>query len=266
MATERVPMRKIREILRLKWVAQRSHREVARSLGVSPGAVASAVSRARAKALTWEAIEALSDDALERTLYGPTPAEIDGARPEPDLAWIHQELRRPGVTLELLHIEYLAAHRTGYRYSAFCDRYRAWLARQRLSIRQVHKAGEKAFVDYAGTTPTIVDDATAEVIGVELFRRARRVELHLRRGDAHATERGLDYEPRPRGRVLWRRPGGVGAGSIAHGRDGAMPVRAWRATDLRGVGAALSHGHHPGASCETAGQGLRFILHLIGWM
>ena len=78
MATERVPMRKIREILRLKWVAQRSHREVARSLGVSPGAVASAVGRARAAALTWEAVEALSDDALERALYGPTPAEIDG--------------------------------------------------------------------------------------------------------------------------------------------------------------------------------------------
>jgi transposase len=162
-------MRKIREILRLKWVAQRSHREAARSLGVSPGAVASAVGRARATALTWEAVEALSDDALERTLYGPPPAQIDGARPEPDLTWIHQELRRPGVTLELLHVEYLAAHPTGYRYSAFCDRYRAWRARQRLSMRQVHKAGEKAFVDYAGTTPTVVDAATGEVIAGELF-------------------------------------------------------------------------------------------------
>jgi hypothetical protein len=78
-------------------VAQRSHREAARRLGVSPGTVASAVSRARAQALTWEAEEALSDDALGRTLYGPTPTEIDGARPEPDLAWIHRELRAPGL-------------------------------------------------------------------------------------------------------------------------------------------------------------------------
>ena len=162
-------MRKIREILRLKWVAQRSHREAARSLGVSPGAVASVVGRARATALTWEAVDALSDDALERTLYGPPLAEIVGARPEPDLAWIHHELRRPGVTLELLHVEYLAAHPTGYRYSAFCDRYRTWRARQRLSMRQVHKAGEKAFVDYAGMRPTIVDVATGEVIAVDLF-------------------------------------------------------------------------------------------------
>jgi transposase len=162
-------MRKIREILRLKWVADRSHRETARSLGLSPGAVASAVGRARAAGLTWAAVETLSDDALERVLYGPTPAEIDGARPEPDLAWIHQELRRPGVTLELLHVEYLGASPTGYRYSAFCERYRAWRARQRLSMRQVHKAGEKAFVDYAGQRPTIVDVATGEVVAVELF-------------------------------------------------------------------------------------------------
>ncbi len=162
-------MRKIREILRLKWVARRSHRETARSLGVSAGAVASAVGRARACGLTWERIEGLSEDALERTLYGPTAAEVEDVRPEPDLGWIHQELRRPDVTLELLHVEYLAHHPTGYRYSAFCRRYRAWRARQRLSMRQVHKAGDKAFVDYAGMRPALVDAATGEIIAVELF-------------------------------------------------------------------------------------------------
>ena len=78
MATKRVPMRKTREIRRLKWVAHRSHRGKARRLGVSPGAVASVVGPARATALTWAAVERLSDDALERTLYGAPPAEIDG--------------------------------------------------------------------------------------------------------------------------------------------------------------------------------------------
>jgi hypothetical protein len=71
VATERLPMRHIREILRLKWTLRRSHRETARSLGISAGAVASVVTRAKAIGLTWEAVEALSDDALERTLYGP---------------------------------------------------------------------------------------------------------------------------------------------------------------------------------------------------
>ena len=162
-------MRKIREMLRLKWVAQRSHREVARSLGVSAGAVASAVGRARVLALTWDVVEGLSDDALERRLYGPRAGDVAGERPEPDLAWIHRELRRPGVTLELLHVEYLTAQPTGYRYAAFCGRYRAWRARQRLSMRQVHVAGEKAFVDYAGQRPAIVDVTTGEVVAVELF-------------------------------------------------------------------------------------------------
>lgn len=73
------------------------------------------------------------------------------------------------MTLELLHVEYLAQHPTGYRYSAFCERYRTWRARQRLSMRHVHKAGEKAFVDYAGMRPTLVDPATGEVTPVELF-------------------------------------------------------------------------------------------------
>jgi transposase len=150
-------------------VAQRSHREVARSVGVSAGAVASALTRARAHHLTWADAEGLSDEALERRLYGPLATDVDGSRPEPDVAWIHRELRRPGVTLELLHVEYLAAHPTGYRYSAFCRRYRAWQAQQRRSMRQVHTAGEKAFVDYAGTKPTLVDLATGEVVPVELF-------------------------------------------------------------------------------------------------
>lgn len=114
--------------------------------------MASAVSRARATVLTREAVEALSDDAVERRLYGPTPAEIEACRPEPHLAWIHQKLRRPGVTLELLHVEYLAAHPAGYRYSALCDRCRVWRARQRLSMRQVHKAGEPLRAGHLGAT------------------------------------------------------------------------------------------------------------------
>jgi transposase len=115
----------------------------------------------------------LSDDALERTLCRPTPAEIAGSRAEPDLASIHQELRRPCVTLELLHVEYLAAQPTGYRYSAFCARHRAGRARQRLSMRQEHKAGEKAFVDYAGMRPTIVDPGFV-VLDVDAWGHTRR--------------------------------------------------------------------------------------------
>ncbi|WP_437835592.1 hypothetical protein [Sorangium sp. So ce1153] len=88
---------------------------------------------------------------------------------EPDCAWIRRERHRPHVTLELLHLEYLRQHPNGLRYTAFCNRYRAWLARRGLVMRQVHVAGEKMFVDYAGRKPTLVDPATGAVTEVELF-------------------------------------------------------------------------------------------------
>ena len=167
MATERLLMRHIREILRLKWTLNRSHRETARSLGVSPGAVASVMSRATRVGLTWDTLTDLTDEVLEARLYGP---KITGrvARPLPDPACMHTELRRTGVTLELLHLEYLQRHPDGYRYSSFCAQYREWLERQRRSMRQVHTAGEKVFVDYSGKKPEIVDSATGVVSPVEL--------------------------------------------------------------------------------------------------
>jgi transposase len=73
------------------------------------------------------------------------------------------------VTLALLHVEYLAEHPEGLRYSAFCDRYREWLKRQSPVMRQVHLAGDKLFVDYSGMRPRLVDPLTGEVIEVELF-------------------------------------------------------------------------------------------------
>jgi transposase len=181
----------MREILRLKWCLHRSHRETAASLGISAGAVASVVSRARALGLTWETLAGLSEEALERQLYGP---KVTGrpARPLPNPAWIHTELRRTGVTLELLHLEYLQAHADGYRYSAFCAYYRAWLAGQRLSMRQVHKAGEKLFVDYSGKTPTVVDPLTGVVRAVELFVAVLGASNYTY-AEATETQRSADF-------------------------------------------------------------------------
>src|SRR5262249_41868583 len=88
---------------------------------------------------------------------------------EPEPTWIHRELKRPGVTLELLHLEYLAEHPDGLQYTAFCYRYRSWRKRHGLSMRQEHKAGEKMFVDFSGKKPFFVDASTGELIEVELF-------------------------------------------------------------------------------------------------
>jgi len=85
------------------------------------------------------------------------------------MAWLHQELKRPGVTLQRLHLEYLAQHRDGYRYSQFCRHYERWVRTLRPTMRQVHRAGEKAFVDFSGKRPMITDPTTGEIIAVELF-------------------------------------------------------------------------------------------------
>src|SRR5262249_41785484 len=191
MATERLPMRHIREILRLKWHLQRSHRDTARSLGISAGAVASVIGRARGIGLTWDALDGLTDEALEQRLYGP---KLSGrvTRSLPDPAWIHTELRRTGVTLELLHLEDLQAHADGYRYSAFCAHYRDWLGRQRLSMRHVHKAGEKLFVDYSGKKPEIVNAATGLVRPVELFIAVLGASNYTY-AEATETQRSADF-------------------------------------------------------------------------
>jgi len=162
-------MRKTRDILRLKWEQGLSHREAARSLGISPSTVSKAVHRAELAGLDWATVGGLSDEELEVRLYGPK-LPFSRGRPVPDFQYLHRERRRPGVTLELLHLEYLEQHpEDGYRYSRFCDLYRQWCKKQRVSMRQVHVAGEKLFVDYSGKKPHFVDPQTGEVVECEFF-------------------------------------------------------------------------------------------------
>ena len=117
--------------------------------------------------LDWARVSALNEDGLQLALYG-RPLEGERTRPMPDLVYLHTELRRTGVTLALLHMEYLEKHSDGYRYTAFCELYKRWRQRQSPVMRQHHVAGEKLFVDYSGDKPHIIDPHTGEVIEVEL--------------------------------------------------------------------------------------------------
>jgi len=168
MAAERLPMRKIREILRLRWVLEYGVRQTALSASVSTGVVSRTTQRAQAVGLTWEFAEAMTETALEERLYGRS-LPPGAARAEPDLAWMHTELKRPGMTLELLHLEYLAQHPEGLRYTAFCERYRRWKRRRKVTLRQPHKAGERLQVDFSGKRPWLTDRETGERMQVELF-------------------------------------------------------------------------------------------------
>ena len=191
MATQRLTMKNIREILRQKWALQRSHRDVAASLDVSAGAVGKIVGKANEAGLTWDAVQAMSDESLERVIYDAEPASA-AARPLPDLSYIHAERRRQGVTLALLHVEYLEKNPGGYRYTQFCELYRAWLKTRGLTMRIEHKAGDKAFVDYSGNRLHIVDRQTGECIPVELFVGVLGASNYTF-AEASMTQRGHDF-------------------------------------------------------------------------
>lgn len=162
-------MRQIREVLRLKWELGYSDRQVARACGVSRPTIKTYVERAEAAGLQWPLPEALDDPALEQRLFPPPPAVAPRARPLPDFVEMHQELRRKGVTLMLLWEEYKDAHCDGLQYTQYCEHYRRWAARIKPSMRQVHCAGERCFVDYAGQSVAVIDPRTGEIRTAQVF-------------------------------------------------------------------------------------------------
>ena len=192
VAQARLAVRKIREVLRLK-AAGLSDRQIAASVGSARSTVQECLRRAREADISWPLPADLDEAALQARLY-QRQVPLSG-RPQADFAHVHRELVRPGVTRMLLWQEYKAAHPDGWQYSIFCERYRRWLQTQELVLRQQHTPGDKLFVDYAGQTMPVIDRLSG----------ARRLQLHLRRGNVDAIVAGLDWRPRPRTGLHWRR-------------------------------------------------------------
>jgi transposase len=162
-------MRKIRETLRLHHDSGLGQRPIARCLNISRTTVADYLHRAKVASLCWPLPEELTDQKLYNLLFPPAAPVPALDRPLPDCPYLHNELKRKGVTLMLLWEEYIAEHPHGYRYSYFCDLYRTWARKLKISMRQTHKAGEKLFVDYAGHTLPIVNPHTGEISEAQIF-------------------------------------------------------------------------------------------------
>jgi transposase len=164
-------MRKVRDILRLAVGQGLSCRQVAVSLGIPFTTVSDQLRRAREAGLGWPLPEEMSDAELEARLFAKAASTPASMRPVPEWSHVHSELRRPGVTLMLLWMEYKQAHPDdGYGYSQFCLHYRAWQRRVDVVMRQEHRAGEKLFVDFPGQRLPIWQRRTAEVsFHAELF-------------------------------------------------------------------------------------------------
>jgi len=171
MANTRLPMRKIKEALRLKYQCRLSRRQIAHSLDISRSTASDYIDRAEQAGIGWPLPQGLSDQELERRLFPPPPVIAGSARPLPGFEYIYQELKahkKFNLTLDLLWREYKEQHPDGYQYSQFCWLYRSWQKKLDYSMRQDHRGGEKLFVDY-GEGLKLVDPKTGEPIATQLF-------------------------------------------------------------------------------------------------
>jgi transposase len=163
-------VRKIKEVLRLKFEVGLGLRQIARSCSIGLGTVHEYLQRAEAAGLTWPLGEDWDEDRLERALFGGPQRARPAVLPMPDFADLHlQRQQHPHLTQQLLWEEYRQANPNGYRYSRFCELYQRWRRKQDVVLRQEHKAGEKMFVDWAGTTIPIYDPSGGPVRQAHLF-------------------------------------------------------------------------------------------------
>jgi transposase len=170
MAQNKLSMRQIQEILRLKHQNQLSVREIARSCGLPASTVGDYLKRAAAAGLSWPLPEGQSELELLQRLLATAPATRSQNEPVlPDWPHIHQELARKSVTLQLLWQEYRQTQPEGYGYSRFCELYRAWAGTLDPVLRQIHLPGEKMFVDWAGQKVEIHSAQDGSVSSAHLF-------------------------------------------------------------------------------------------------
>ncbi|EBF6278450.1 TPA: IS21 family transposase [Citrobacter freundii] len=170
MSAKRIAMRKIRDVLRLRLQAGLSFRQISLSTKVSVGAIQKLLKTAEQLQLAWPLPDGLDDTQLARLFYPAADTRGSSRFQLPDWPTVHQELKRKGMSMQLLWQEYTERYPNRcYSYSQFCERYRGWCQLQKRSMRQQHKAGEKCFIDYCGPTVPIVSGSTGEIRQAQIF-------------------------------------------------------------------------------------------------
>lgn len=164
MSKVRIPMKNIKNILYMYLVDQHSMRKIAGRTGIPYSTVYDNITLVKAKGLTWSQLETMNEEALECML-----STNDKQRPLPDLAYVEKELKRVGVTLHLLWLEYKEAHPNGYQYSRFCEMYENWCKKNDVYTPMPHKAGEELFVDYSGDKMSFICPETNLSREAEIF-------------------------------------------------------------------------------------------------
>jgi len=163
-------MRKLREVLRLSYSANLSIRKISASTKISVGSIQNILKLAVQLKITWPLPEAWDDQALALKFYPRSDAQPSARFQEPVWTDVHLELKKKGLTKQLLWEEYTQQYPNRcYSYSQFCARYSDWRKKQKRSMRQTHRAGEKLFIDYAGPTMPVVCATTGEIRTAQIF-------------------------------------------------------------------------------------------------
>ena len=163
-------MRKIRELLRLHEECGLSNRQIARALNISRPVVGEYLVNLKLSGITYQSITTMSDDEVMRTLETRKKESCEGYRILSErFPYLVKELKKPGVTLDLLWQEYRKQYPQGYSYPQFCYHFRIWHSLSSVSMHLEHKAGEKMFIDYTGKKLKIYERGTGKEKDVEVF-------------------------------------------------------------------------------------------------
>lgn len=193
MAAERLSMRQVKNLFRLRLLEKKSHSEIAAHLGIGKTTVQGYIQRLNKSGLqAWTEVEALDEIELERRLGFAAPFYARKENAMPDWAYIHREMSKKHVTLALLWTEYREQNPDGYGHTQFSEHYNRWKGKLSVVMRQSHKAGEKTFIDYSGDGLWLTDPETGERKEVELFVAALGASSYIY-AEATMTQTSPDW-------------------------------------------------------------------------
>ena len=165
---KRTAMRKIRDVLRLHFESKLSNRQIADALRISKTSVFNIMDRFKESEITWPIPQEMSDTELEANIYSGKP--LKGKEDIlPDFEYIHEELTRPHMTLELLWNEYSQNNPDGLGRSSFYRHYQKYRKGLSISMKVIHKGGDKVFVDYSGDGLQYYNRETGKWVETEFF-------------------------------------------------------------------------------------------------
>jgi transposase len=160
-------MNKIAKVLELHSNTSLSIRAIERAVRLPGSTVNDYIRRFGESDLSYARLSDLNESEIYQKLFPGN--SVQRGKIKPDFAKINRALRKKHITRQLLWEEYKEQNPEGFGYTQFCYHLKRWQKKLTVSMRQIHKAGEKLFIDYSGLQGEITDRKTGEKRKVEIF-------------------------------------------------------------------------------------------------